>query len=610
MTLKFYLACLLFLLVSSSHAQIAILERNISLEVRGEVIAEVLKKISQQGNFTFSYNPSAIEVSATVSFSATHQSVREVLTLIFQDKVTYKEKGKYLILQKNEESEKSKYFFLSGYIRDEQTGKKLAQASVYEPLTFASTVSNQYGYYQIRLPTTPLPLTINAAKQDYQAQKMRLDGKKTKNIDIMLVPETKDTIPIAIIRRQDSLAIREANPHLPDSVVIQMVENKMNEKESLSKRLTTPFARFFTSANQKINQLNIKDILSKKWQVGLVPYLSTNQLMGNTEVDFSLNLLVGSNAGVKKAELGGLVNIVRNNVGGFQAAGLFNLVGKQVNGVQFAGLGNIVGGEVKYAQAAGLFNINRGKTQGFQAAGLFNFNIKNGEGMSAAGLFNYQSGNYTGFQTSGLFSFTSQELKGVQVSALFNYARKIKKGVQIGLFNYVDSAETVIPIGLFSYIRKGGYHPIELSVNEMEFTNLTFKTGTRRFYTILTTGMQPHEVSKRLWQFGYGIGTYLRLGKTMGINLDLTAHHLSQDSFSRFLNLLNRASLSLEKKWQWFGIAVGPAWNLMITDIQSPYYQPIFDNFPQTQFYLNEQIESEFRIKSWVGAQVAVRFGR
>lgn len=627
--LKIYLSFLVFLFfVSNSHAQTSILESNISLQVRGESISEVLKKIGQEGNFTFSYNPSVLEANDLISFSANHKTVREILYIIFQNKVKYKEKGKYLILQKNEAEEESKEFFVSGYVFDESTGKKIAQVSVYEPLTFASAVSNQYGYYQMKLPSKRdrLPttqITIRAAKQHYQVRKVSLEVKKMQNFNIILSPEVSDTIPITTIYQQDSLAIRQANPDLPDSMIVKMVENNRKEKESLAKKLVTPFSRFFTSANQKINAINIKDILSKKWQVGLVPYLSTNQLMGNTEVNFSLNLIAGYNAGVKIAEFGGLANLVRNNVGGFQAAGVLNWVGKDVKIAQVAGVANFVGGNVKYAQIGGVFNVNLGEIQGFQTAGLFNFNAKGQQGFQSAGLFNFnnasslgiqtagltniQRGNYSGVQISGLLNITSKELEGVQISGLINIAKKVRKGVQIGIFNYVDSAESVIPIGIFNYIRKGGYHCYELSVNEMAFTNFTFKTGVERFYTMLTVGMQPQQVAKRLWQFGYGIGSSFPLGKTTSVNLDMSAHHLSQDSFSQYLNLLNRASLSFEKRWKWIGIAAGPAWNIFITDISSPNYQAIFDDFPQSGFFQNETTDTGIRIRSWVGAQVAVR---
>lgn len=615
MELKLYKLFFLFsFFISNAFAQTTILERNISLEIRQEPISEALKKISEQGNFTFSYNPSAIEANKLISFSLKNKTVREILQVIFQDKVSYKEKGKYLILQKNEDDEDSKYFFVSGYILDYQTGKKLAQASVYEPNTFASAVSNQYGYYQIKLPTKyeraeNHALAIKAIKQNYQWQEIVVNSKKNQNINIILNPQLADTLQILEIRRQDSLAIRQANPTLPDTVIIKMVEIKQKERISLAERLKSSFSSFFTSANQKINAINIKDILSKKWQVGLLPYLSTNQLIGNTEVDYSLNLLVGNTKKVKKIELGGLMNI-GNEITGFQASGLFNFVSRQLVGVQFAGLGNIVGGNARYVQAGGLFNLNVGEMIGFQAAGLFNLNTKQSEGMQAAGLFNYQSGSYKGVQVGGLFNFTSQELKGVQIGSIFNFAKKVKHGVQIGLFNYADSAQTLIPIGLFSYIRKGGYHPIEFSINEMEFANLTFKTGTKPFYTQITVGMQPHQVAQRLWQFGYGVGTYWTLTKRLAINFDLTAHQINQDSFSRYVNILNRASFSVEVRGKWLGIAVGPAWNLLITDVDSAEYQAIFDNFPTLGFAKNESKESGFRLRSWAGAQVAVRWGR
>ena len=39
----------------------------------------------------------------------------------------------------------------SGYVIDESTGKRLANVSVYDPISLSSAVTDDYGYFQIEI---------------------------------------------------------------------------------------------------------------------------------------------------------------------------------------------------------------------------------------------------------------------------------------------------------------------------------------------------------------------------------------------------------------------------------------------------------------------------
>ncbi len=134
-----------------------LLEKRINISVTNLPLDETLQKIGDLGGFSFSYSPDMIDIKAASAFQATNESIRTILTAIFKNKVTFKERRRYIILQKNtaqDEPEKPENFDLNGYIIDHKTGKRLANASIYESVTLASAVSNQYGYYKIRLPVT------------------------------------------------------------------------------------------------------------------------------------------------------------------------------------------------------------------------------------------------------------------------------------------------------------------------------------------------------------------------------------------------------------------------------------------------------------------------
>jgi hypothetical protein len=204
--------------------------------------------------------------------------------------------------------------------------------------------------------------------------------------------------------------------------------------DKFRKRIET----FFVRRSQRINAININDSLNRTFQVSLLPFLGTNRLLsGSIENDFSLNILMGFSAGVRKVEIGGLFNGVRHNVTGFQ----------------LAGVGNIVGGELLGVQISSVFNL----TEAIQR----------------------------GVQLSVGVNVVTQVSNGWQVG-LINFANEVQgKGHQIGLINISEFSETT-PIGLLSFVSSSdGYKRLELSIDENQTGSFIFKTGVRKFYNIL-----------------------------------------------------------------------------------------------------------------------------
>lgn len=214
--------------------------------------------------------------------------------------------------------------------------------------------------------------------------------------------------------------------------------------------------RFMIGARQKIQSLNIPDFFAKRpFQISLTPGLSTHGLMSSQVVNkFSVNLVGGYTAGVKGFEIGGIFNINRLDSKYFQFAGIFNLVGGTVKGVQIAGVSNKSLDSVKGLQLAGYIN---------KAEGL---------------------------------------VSGVQISALNNETRKLK-GLQIGLVNVADTSYGA-SIGLLNIIQNG-FYKVGFSANDLLNTNLSFTTGTHRFYTTVHAGINLGS-SARTVGLGLSIG--------------------------------------------------------------------------------------------------------
>ena len=566
-----------------------------------------LKKISTQAGFTFSYNSRIIDRNKIISERFAGKTVREVLDQIFGGAIQYKARGKYVILTKAPVDE-AKDRVLTGYVVDESTGKRLQNVSVYDPVSLSSTVTDSYGYFQLKVDQP-------------SGEEIKLAVRKLNYTDTL--------IAVNLDRRQ--------------LINIQMREHadKMNALADSVRQKIKRFWRTKVRSPQAANMENIQDTLYRKFQFSVFPFVGTNhKLSGNVINDYSLNLYGGYSLGLRELEFGGLFNLVRSDVTGAQFAGIFNAVGGKmkfiqfagifnmnrdsVNGYQFAGMVNLNGNSTskfsgagllnftlrdsRGAQVAGLGNVTIGKQEGPHVAGLFNFSNKDARIAQVAGLTNVTIGDFKGAQVSGLLNFTLKELEGAQVSGLLNYATRIR-GAQVGIINATDSIHGV-PIGLISFVLKG-YHKIEVSADEIFYTNVAFRTGVRQFYNILTAGAKPNtfDDEETYWTFGYGIGTAPRLSRTLSLNVDLTANQVVYGGQSiEAINMINKLYLGLDFQIvKNLGVTFGVTLNGYITDTTYDKYQPLFTDY-KPHIISDKTYSNDINMKMWWGGKIGLRF--
>ncbi|HYG18002.1 MAG TPA: STN and carboxypeptidase regulatory-like domain-containing protein [Ohtaekwangia sp.] len=589
----------------SAQSTAPLLERNVTLTLEREPLENALKKIGKEGGFNFSYNPAVVKVDKLLTYNFANKTIREILDEIFQGTVHYRVRGKYVILTRAENSSSRENKALSGYVIDEATGKRLSQVSIYDPVSLASAVTDEYGYFRIELPETP-------------KDSLKLAVRKSNYTDtlVAVTPDKGRLLRIGITT--DKLG-----------VIADSLGSKMKRFFRSTKSLTT----------QAINFENIEDTLYRDIQFSVVPFVSTNHnLSGHVINDYSVNLFGGYSLGIEKLEFGGLFNTVRGHVNGIQIAGLFNAVGGDVRAIQLAGLVNAnrgiatgaqlagavnfywrtshtvgLAGLVNYHQTdsrgvrvAGLGNATIGKHEGPQVAGLFNFSTGDAGPANIAGLLNFTAGNMRGAQVAGLVNFTAGNLRGSQVG-LLNYSRRIR-GTQVGFINFADTISGV-PVGFLSIVGKG-YHSIEVSADEIFYTNVAFRTGVRKFYNILTAGAKPSTFAgdETSWIFGYGIGSSPKLTRWLYLNVDLTASQVVQGNSIEAINMINKLYLGFEIK-PTAGLAVifGATLNGNVTKADYDQYPELFTDYTPSIIY-ERTYSNETHLKMWWGGKIGLRF--
>ncbi|ASZ11242.1 hypothetical protein CK934_09825 [Chitinophaga sp. MD30] len=571
-----------------------LLNKTITMNVSRQPLANVLQTIGRLGNFTFSYRSNILPADSLVTVSVTKKSVRQVLDQLLDGRCQYKETGGYIILQPKTVALNSGYL-VSGYVVDGKTGIRIVNASVYERQQLISTLTNEQGYFKLRLRDRYPAPTLSISKELYADTLLKVTPGQDQELTVQITQVT----------------------HLLKPVVIKPGV----EKNFLS--------RMFLSPKQMVQGLNISKFFAKQpYQFSIAPGLGSHGKLSTQVINkVSINLIGGYTAGVNGFELAGVFNIVKKDVKYAQFAGLFNVVGGKVLGVQVAGMHNNVLDSLSGAQIGGLSNMLKGKLNGVQIAGAYNRADGSADGAQLGGLLNVMKSNdFNGVQIAGGGNISEETTKGVQIGSLFNYAGNAHgtqisalaniskgdlKGVQIGLFNSakgqhgvqvglinVSDTSSGYSIGIFNIVRKG-LHQVSVYSNEITHVNVAYKTGTRRLYSILFVGANV-DFSQKAFTFGYGIGKEFQLAKSLALSGEFSSQTVYMGDWENpptITRLQADIHYRLSKRVTLFG---GPAFS-----IYEPKEIPAKAGY-QAEFpgsYSAFQIGS---IRAWVGWRVGI----
>lgn len=622
-------------------AQDNILRRKIDYQANNQILESALLGIANVGDFSFSYNPSIIPGDSLVELNIANSTVKQVLDVLFSGTITYKVSGNHLILLKDKPSKihRDEQFSVSGIVYNASTGDRLVSTTIYEVYTLSSTITNEEGYYKLEINQKFDEIGLAFSKQNFEDT-------------LIMVQPANQKIDVGLVEKWSQEALVNRKPNIQSSV------QSLNNISIVQK---------FVPKDQLARAQNVDVIESRPAQISIIPKIGTNAKMsGSIENAISLNVLVGYSAGVGMMEIGGLMNINKRHVNGFQAAGLSNIVGGKTKGVQIAGLSNnnrssltglqaagisnMVADTIHGVQLAGISNILQGGMKGWQLAGISNVTTKNVDGLQVSGISNFARGdvllmqtagvinmsrNVKGVQLAGVINMASNEVGGAQLAGIGNFAQEVKagqlagimniatrrvsgaqiagilnygkeiKGSQIGFLNVSDTV-TGVPIGFLSFVLKG-YRRVELSANEVLHTNLTLKTGVSKFYNIFTGGLIPGD-NFDTWGFGYGIGTEGKIGKRFLHSYDLTSSWISEQdkpfgTFNLLTNLRINFGYLLGKR---ASLYLGPSLNMHASTWKDAGSEQFLTRIAPYNLYLEVYGDTQFQF--WIGGQAGIRF--
>ena len=592
-----------------------LMQQTISIRFDGIEKKEALKRINDLEDIKLSYNPDVIP-EGVVSGNFEGSSIDLVLKGVLGYGYDFKVRGSYIIVQKSEELQAKKKIQFSGAITDAETGESIPAVTIYEVTNLDATLTDKQGNFDLTVSSKTDYVTFAISQENYMDTLIMVKDVGELSGDIKLRKRPKK-----------------------DTTISQRISIE-----------TKKMVKFFTTFETRQNVRNVSLEEERPFQFSLVPMVGTNgKLSGQVTNRISINLFAGYAKGFNGVELGGLYNIDREDISGFQAAGFGNAVGGTTHGAQLAGFVNTNRGFTSGFQAAGFVNLVGDQVVGTQMAGFVNINLKDSEGAQFAGFVNMVNGKVGGLQAAGFVNlaweghgaqmagFTNvltEESSGFQAAGFTNVARKFKgaqlsgfvnvsgdmqgfqgagfvnvannlKGVQLGIVNVADTLERGVPIGLINIIRNG---KIEFGLEHNDFmdASFTFRSGINSFYTVLTTGIQTS--GDLLYAYGLGLGTEFTLYKSLFSNLELTAHSINKDEFEgESLNLLNRLNWNFGYRFgKHLSINAGPALNFYITDWVNPETGELGFDWGQSPFH--EKVDADLKMSLWVGYAASIRF--
>jgi hypothetical protein len=377
------------------------LNKVISVDINRQRLDQTLEIISNKGEFYFSYNSNILKKDSLVSLNISNSSVKNILTQLFGNQFEFRESGNYIILRRapirlklvtSSAMSDDKYYTISGYVIDDQTGLRISDASVYEKDRLAITNTNANGFFKIKLKSKYQRASITVSKEYYEDTTVSIQTSQNQTLTITLVP-LDITESTTIIGPQGYEAPESIDLQIPLNDSMRRIYRYIKQDSFVVEK--TALGKWLVSSKQRIQSINLrKFFVVRPYQVSVIPGISTNGKLNSQVINnLSFNIFGGYSGGTN----------------GFEFGGLFNIDKKSVQYTQIGGVANVVGGHAKGAQIAGIANTVLDSVSGFQAGGVSNFVADKFSGMQVAGVYNHVGATLDGMQVGGVVNFTNHK---------------------------------------------------------------------------------------------------------------------------------------------------------------------------------------------------------
>ncbi len=230
LTARRLILCLLFpCLVASDVLAQPDLSRRISMNVIDGRLEFVLQEIGERADVELSYSSKKIDLSRHVSIQKTDVTLAEILNeLARQANLEYMIVEDHIVIKpgrrkKQVQPEGPFHYTLSGYVRDSESDEVLIGATVYVAALEKGTISNEFGFYSLTLPSGSY--SVRFSYIGYKTILWQTDLLADQVIDMRLGLEPSRLEEVKIIKIDDEVdlaQIRTGNVNLEPRAVERM----------------------------------------------------------------------------------------------------------------------------------------------------------------------------------------------------------------------------------------------------------------------------------------------------------------------------------------------------------------------------------------------------
>jgi len=205
------------------------LSTRISMNVIDGRLEYVLQEIGKMADVELSYSSKKIDLSQHVSIQKTNAPLAEILNeLVRQTNLDYMIVEDHIVIKpakrkKHIQPEGPFHYTLSGYVRDLESDEVLIGATVYIAELEKGTISNEFGYYSLTLPSGSY--SIRFSYIGYKSIRWQTNVLADQIIDMKLGLQPSKLEEVSIVKIDDEVdlaQIRTGNVNLEPKAVEQM----------------------------------------------------------------------------------------------------------------------------------------------------------------------------------------------------------------------------------------------------------------------------------------------------------------------------------------------------------------------------------------------------
>jgi outer membrane receptor for ferrienterochelin and colicin len=205
------------------------LSTRISMNVIGGRLEYVLQEIGNMADVELSYSSKKIDLSQNVSIQKTNAPLAEILNeLVRQANLDYMIVEDHIVIKPAKRKKQIQpdgpfHYTLSGYIRDSESNEALIGATVFVAELEKGTISNEFGYYSLTLPSGSY--SIRFSYIGYKTIRWQTNVLADQVIDMKLGLQPSKLQEVSIVKMDDEVdlaQIRTGNVNLEPKAVEQM----------------------------------------------------------------------------------------------------------------------------------------------------------------------------------------------------------------------------------------------------------------------------------------------------------------------------------------------------------------------------------------------------